>query len=584
MWPSTTNFGTQPLGPHAFLPAHFLFLQFVSSRKLLTAELRGLAPWREAIGSHNKLLPLKKGLDENHLRWPTFNQNDLTEYQETFLVLLESRAKEHPKEFAILDHFRDNRGIAINEGLEIKNRDFNYTPNFAVVAMSNIDPGGDEYGILHYTEDQEEARSLLEHSQMWSELSATQLMKTQRRIYRFLERVIVQIMTRPGLKAVREDQERKRRPRPPTAEEEESDDYDRFLAPYAWFLRNTMNYTSINKDLKPLALFICRQQCAFYLAQLEGLKSDPGLFYEYICDMREHSHHEILYWPSKEAHAWVSHISLHHLFCSTLERDHGSELSLTCASQADYRKNINNTQMLSTYLLKALHTLTEGWDFWSAALASCEILGELNPGSPRYAREVTYLARLMLHRSRYRNLWETLVYSKPLRKYHFNTSRNDAQPEPFGEWHFALPLSNPKVAQLMSLLRAMGEKGVDEVVSPENETWIDEIMALTRDSPGGQWMTNFGARSIQDTSDAACALSVAKRMWDEYDLAQDYSSVIPEGLWDFRKHSDKLQQIRPTDEALNNIVSKHMVPRPDLKFHYVGPMILPLPVQTPWCT
>lgn len=545
--------------------------------------LRGLAPWREAIGCHNKLLPLKKGLDENHLRWPTFNQNDLTERQETFLVLLESRAGEHPKEFALLDHFRDNRGIAINEGLEIKNADFHYTPNFAVVAMSNIDPDGDEYGILHPAQDEEEARSLLEHSQMWSELSATQLMKTQRRIYRFLEQVIVQIMTRPAYKAVREDQEQKWRPLPPTAacEEEESGNYDAVLGKYALFLRNTMNYTSINEDLKPLALYICRRQCAAYLMRLEGLKADPGFFYKYICDMQEHSHHQILYWPSKEAHAWVSHISLHHLFCSTPERDHGSELSLTCAPQADYRKNINNTQMLSTYLLKALHMVTEAYDFWNYALSSCESLGELNPGSRDYAVEVTYLARLMIYRSHYNHLWDKLLYSKPLRKYIFNRSHNDAEPEPFAVPDSLLPLSNPKVAKLLSLLSAMGEKGVEEVISPENETWLDEILALTRDSPGGQWMTNLAARSIRDTSEAACVLSVAKRMWDEYNLAQDYSSVYPTGVSNFQNHSKKLQEIKPTDEALQNIVSKHMVPRPDLKFEYVGPMILPLPVQPP---
>lgn len=298
-----------------------MYSKFISSRKLLTPALRGLVPWRDLDTAPNKLLPLKKGLDENHLRWPDFNQRDLTYRQETFLVLLESRAIQHPKDFAFQDHFRENRTVAQNEGLVDRDDEYNFKPGLVLVSMTGADPDGDEYGAIYNPANEEEAKALLDAC-VWPERASAQTMVNQRRIYRFLEGVVTHIVSSPSLyKVAGEERESRWRPAAPTGEDKDPEVNEAELDAWVDFYRDTTNYTQDTEDMVELVLGICRRQQYSYGVMLQGLKTNPSWFYEYFMDMREHSHHEIMYRPTEEKHAWVSHVSLQSLFSATPERE-----------------------------------------------------------------------------------------------------------------------------------------------------------------------------------------------------------------------------------------------------------------------
>lgn len=306
----TTTFSIQPLWSYEFLPVHVIYSKFISSDKLLTAVLRGLVSWRDASTSNCSILPLRTGLDENHLRWPAFNQNDLTKTKETLLVLLMSRAGKHPKEFAFSDNFPHNEEIAGRQGLV--RQGFEFKPGDMLVTMTTADNERGDYGTIHTPGTEKEARELYD-AMVWTEFASAQTIMNQGRIYRFLEEVVTRIMSLP------------------TVPDEDSE-IPWELNRNSWSMsepqqealvnlhRDTMHYSQSTEFLLQAITVISYRQFNIYRKQLRDLKSDPRLFYEYICDIREHSHHQTLYSSTKQAHAWVSHVSLRNLICATPER------------------------------------------------------------------------------------------------------------------------------------------------------------------------------------------------------------------------------------------------------------------------
>lgn len=259
-------------------------------------------------------MPLKQGLDENHQRWPDFNQQDLAERKEAFLVMLVNRADEHPCEFAHVDTYRDNKFIAANEGLLDMAKSYISEPELVVVRMTSVEGEGDDYGTRYFAPDEEEAE-VLENTLgtgMWFEVPAVQAMVIQRRIYQFLQLVVLRIMTDQSYAVANENNEKNWRPNEPDPNNVQSPQFNTDLSVYVDYLRNTMHYVAMNNTMELLTYGICYRQWTHYADQLKGLKSSPRLFYNYISDIREHSHHEVLHSINgrDERHRWVSHVNL----------------------------------------------------------------------------------------------------------------------------------------------------------------------------------------------------------------------------------------------------------------------------------
>lgn len=266
-----------------------------------------MVPWRDSKNKYRKILPLKQGLNENHLRWADFNQEDLTKRDDSFLTMLHYRAKDHPCQFGILDTFRENKFIANNEKLIALGESYIYRPGSVLVTVSSNEDEGDDYGTRYFPADYEEARAVLAAG-TWLEEPAAQLMINQRRIYHFLQSAVLRILQLDPV--ADEETERDWLPDCPDPDDVRTAQYPAQLSTYVDFLRETMHYTSINNNLVLLAFGICFRQTNSYAARLKGIKSSPRLFYNHISDIREHSHHEVVYSLNGEKHRWVSHVNL----------------------------------------------------------------------------------------------------------------------------------------------------------------------------------------------------------------------------------------------------------------------------------
>lgn len=267
------------------------------------------------------MIPLKQGQDRNNIRWPLFNQRGLTEPSGTFLMLLESRAKVHPSEFAGLDNFWDNSALAISEGLVA-----NETSSLA--AIDTITSNEGEYGVI-ISPASEEAETLGVDTGLWPEPHATQLMVNQHRIYRFLEGMVSEIVDSSS-KVPGEEQDIAWKLQPP-AGEPDSEEYEADLDRWIDFNRATIPYTPLNEPLLSVAIAICDRQVNVYERQLRGLKANPGLLFQSMFDVREHSDHLVGYFNGNMRHTWVCYARLQNLFYATRERGIGGELSLTGA-------------------------------------------------------------------------------------------------------------------------------------------------------------------------------------------------------------------------------------------------------------
>lgn len=298
----------------------------VASQKLLTVFLSGVAPWRDSDNMGRHMHPLKQGQDRDNLRWPLFNQRSLTEPSGTFLLLLEKRANDHPREFARLDDFWDNRMLAVEEGFSIGEEPWASGSN--LVVMETATDRGD-YGAMQTPVDKDNFDELRVMG-LWFERRSIQVMFIQRRIYRFLAEMVSRIVKLPlGYTVPGEEQEPAWKPQRPE-DQPDSEEYEANLDRYVGFYRDAMHYTPLSEDLVGVAVAICNSRVNFYEGQLQALKTSPGFFYHYLFDVREHSHHQFDL-VSGGKHAWVSHFRLQNLFCATPERGIGGELSLTGA-------------------------------------------------------------------------------------------------------------------------------------------------------------------------------------------------------------------------------------------------------------
>ncbi|KAG6361838.1 hypothetical protein INS49_010067 [Diaporthe citri] len=506
-------------------------------------DLMEVAPWRDNSNKYRKLLPLKTGLDENHQRWPDFNQEDLTKRDESFLTMLSYRAQEHPGQFATLDCYRDNKFIAANEGLVDLERSYFYQRGMAVVTMTGESDEGDEYGTRYFPDDEEEVIALQEAGGVWAEVPAIQAMVNQRRIYHFLQSMVLRIGFGQSYKVANETTEEKWLPESPDPQDVGTPKYETELGTYVGFLRETMHYTAMNTNLTLMVLGICYRQSNSYAARLRGLKSSPQLLYNHISDIREHSHHEIAYSLNNEKHRWAA-----------------------------YNNNLRNPEMVGTYLIKALHDLTEGLDAWSFAMRTCAVLArEVDKEEPdfnRYISLLVYLCNVLRTRSQLENLRTTLACSQGLRKYFRNASFDENNPIPETVGNQRLPKDNEE-SSLISLLKALREKDVYDAISFESDGWADEIVTLCqRKETGERWMTNFATDKAEESRDAMGAFLATKRMWEREYLARIYDPYDEEERKNYSSHSDRLRAINPMDRAFKAIVSKHMIPNPNLKFDY----------------
>ncbi|KAK7705590.1 hypothetical protein SLS64_007957 [Diaporthe eres] len=181
-------------------------------------------------------------------------------------------------------------------------------PELVVVRMTSVEGEGDDYGTRYFAPDEEEAE-VLENTLgtgMWFEVPAVQAMVIQRRIYQFLQLVVLRIMTDQSYAVANENNEKNWRPSEPDPNNVQSPQFNTDLSVYVDYLRNTMHYVAMNNTMELLTYGICYRQWTHYADQLKGLKSSPRLFYNYISDIREHSHHEVLHSINgrDERHRW----------------------------------------------------------------------------------------------------------------------------------------------------------------------------------------------------------------------------------------------------------------------------------------
>lgn len=235
---------------------------------------------------------------------------------------------------------------------------------------------------------------------------------------------------------------------------------------------------------------------------------------------------------------------------------------------------MDNPHMLATYLLQIVCYLTEGYDCWSNALSAIEHIDDEEEGSLERNGTIIYLVPLLLDRVRLPELWKTFACSKPLRKHFRNFSSDDANPNLCVVSSANLLKREPRSALCISLLNAIKDEHMQSGLSILRSTYTTEIFHLVQHSPGGQWPSNFAAQMANEAHDASCAYNAVRRMWE--------SAQIPAGWinanWDrYKEHSNNLRAIDPKGEAITNIVSKYLVPRPDLAFQYVGPTSPPPP-------
>lgn len=245
--------------------------------------------------------------------------------------------------------------------------------------------------------------------------------------------------------------------------------------------------------------------------------------------------------------------------------------------------------MFGTYLIKALHDVTEGLDCWGWALRGCielvKALEEEEPALNKFHYWLIYLCNILQHRSRLDDLGTTLACSANLRRYFRNSSVDENAPVLEFVGNKRLPKDNKEEASLISLLRALREKDVDSAISLESDTWADEIVTLCRRNETTQqtWVTNFALEKAEESRYAIGAFAAVKRFWDRENLAQLYDPEKCKAWQKYSEASDRLRALDPTDTAFNSIVKKHMTPDANLKFAYVGSTSSPQPQNSHGC-
>jgi hypothetical protein len=255
-------------------------------------------------------------VNENYLRWPIFNQDDLSNADQSFLQLLFSRSNGHPKEFAILNNFWENQRAAMGS-MSLSN---SAGPGDVQPLVKILSAGtdGDIYGAIDYPEDENEYRMAVELG-LWTEEFAKQLMVNQQRIYHFLEDVVTDIMAEKNEAKYKVDEEHVEtqwKPRLPEADPDNDDEFRERRDAYPNLCRAVFPYTATLPDMTDYAKQIVLRRINIYEDHLRGLKSHPRCFMLYLLDIREHSHHVVSSSDNK-IHPYISHPDLQNLSYAT---------------------------------------------------------------------------------------------------------------------------------------------------------------------------------------------------------------------------------------------------------------------------
>lgn len=228
--------------------------------------------------------------------------------------------------------------------------------------------------------------------------------------------------------------------------------------------------------------------------------------------------------------------------------------------------------MFSEYLKQALATLTEGLDSWEAAKVVCEGLDRAETDKPLiWVGSIAALSMLFADRVRWLRMWDALAGSHSMRKF-FKNAAKDSREKPIlaAYWPPNPQAYPPKQMRLLSLLRAMLEAEATTTLPSVGSYWVGELMDALKDGPGGQWQTNFATQMVEEAYDAATCFAIFRRIWETRLNSRSY----PIEDWDqCKQYSARLQRL--DGEGILDIVSRHIVPRPDQRFDYVGPTSSP---------
>lgn len=229
--------------------------------------------------------------------------------------------------------------------------------------------------------------------------------------------------------------------------------------------------------------------------------------------------------------------------------------------------------MFSEYLKETLTSVTEGLDSWETAKVVCEGLERAETNQPLvWIGSIAALCLLFADRVRWVRMWGALAGSHPMRRF-FKNAAKDSTGKEVVEAHWPPnPRAFPgKHMRLLSLLRAMAEAEALKTLPSVGSYWVGELMDALNDGPGGQWQTNFATQMVEEAYDAATCYTIFRRLWASRLNSRSFEY---EGWDDCKQYSARLHQL--DGERILDIVSRHIVPRPDRRFDYVGPTSSPI--------
>lgn len=227
--------------------------------------------------------------------------------------------------------------------------------------------------------------------------------------------------------------------------------------------------------------------------------------------------------------------------------------------------------MWAAYLMKALHTVTEGLDAWTSILCTIEQIQNTEIASDERKYYTVLLYNALHDRLRLGGLKDTLACSQPLRQYFRNEAHSeDPHAVKLRQSASTKDINNAQVASLVSLLRVMTEPIADQYISIERETWTDEITSIVYNDEGERWMTDYGFFEALENRYASELWLLFKRIWDynNDDLLYNPEEEQYKEWEIYRLPSDKLAAIDTEDWV--KIVKKHMLPSPQNRFDYVS--------------
>lgn len=226
----------------------------------------------------------------------------------------------HPKNFIPSDYFELN--IEVVGELSVVVGETGYYDGKAMAGLWTVgDDEDDTYGRLYYATQASDIEALLD-SGLDHDFKGAALTEIQLRIYGFLENLATEIIAGrndtlyscPG-----EDIQRIWKPTAPAEGIAQQPGDETNLEQYLSIYRDTFFYTSPSENMWDFLIAICGSRMQAFENQIQGLKEDPGKFLEYLTDVRDHSHHMVLY-TDGSSHPWVSIIYLHGLLIVTRKR------------------------------------------------------------------------------------------------------------------------------------------------------------------------------------------------------------------------------------------------------------------------